>query len=195
MVESSGGTLLLNPPAAVGTAAFLLVFFRNWRPAMESRVKLLGHPVHPMLIVFPLGLLAMAIVFDVIHLVGGNGYWSEVAFWLIAAGIISGLIAAPFGLIDWLAVPAGTRAHRIGMLHGIGNVVVLGLYGLSWWMRRADPQTPATIAFVLSFAGGALALFTGWLGGELVDRLGVGVDEGAHLDAPSSLSSRRAVRG
>jgi uncharacterized membrane protein len=162
---------------------------------MESRVKLFGHPVHPMLIVFPLGLLAMAIVFDLIHLVGGNGYWSEVAFWLIAAGLVSGLIAAPFGLIDWLAIPTGTRAHSIGLLHGVGNVVVLALYGLSWWMRRADPQAPATIAFALSFAGGALALFTGWLGGELVDRLGVGVDDGAHLDAPSSLSSRRAVRG
>ena len=81
---------------------------------MESKAKLFGHPVHPMLIVFPLGLLMMSVIFDVIGLVGGNGHWRESAFWMIGAGVIGGLIAA---------VP-------------------------------------------------------GWLGGELVDRLGVGVDRG-----------------
>ena len=73
---------------------------------MESRAKLFGHPIHPMLIVFPLGLLAMALIFDILHFAMGNGYWSEIAYWMIAAGVISGLVAAPFGLIDWLAIPA-----------------------------------------------------------------------------------------
>jgi uncharacterized membrane protein len=160
---------------------------------MESRAKLFGHPIHQMLIVFPLGLLAMALIFDVIHLVGGNGYWSEIAYWMIASGVISGVVAAPFGLLDWLAIPSGTRAKRIGALHGGGNLVVVVLYAVSWLMRRAAPQEPLMIAYALSFAGGILALFTGWLGGELVDRLAVGVDPGAHVDAPSSLSSRRAA--
>jgi uncharacterized membrane protein len=160
---------------------------------MESRAKLFGHPIHQMLIVFPLGLLAMALIFDIIHLVGGNGYWSEIAYWMIAAGVLSGLVAAPFGLIDWLAIPAGTRAKRIGALHGSGNLVVVALYAGSWLMRRGAPQDPMTTAYVLSFAGGMIALVTGWLGGELVDRLAVGVDPGAHVDAPSSLSSRRAA--
>ncbi|HEY3161731.1 MAG TPA: DUF2231 domain-containing protein [Vicinamibacterales bacterium] len=160
---------------------------------MESRAKLFGHPIHQMLIVFPLGLLAMALIFDIIHLVGGNGYWSEIAYWMIAAGVISGLVAAPFGLIDWLAIPAGTRAKRIGALHGSGNLVVVVLYAGSWLMRRGAPQDPMTTAYVMSFAGGMIALVTGWLGGELVDRLAVGVDPGAHVDAPSSLSSRRAA--
>ena len=70
---------------------------------MESRAKLFGHPIHQMLIVFPLGLLAMAVIFDVIHLASGNSYWSEIAFWMMAAGIVSGLFAAPFGLIGALA--------------------------------------------------------------------------------------------
>ncbi len=64
---------------------------------MESRAKLLGHPIHQMLIVFPLGLLAMAVIFDAFTLVLGNGYWSEIAFWMIAAGVVTGLVAAPFG--------------------------------------------------------------------------------------------------
>ncbi len=160
---------------------------------MESRAKLFGHPIHQMLIVFPLGLLAMAVIFDIIHLVTAHGYWSEIAYWMMAAGIITGLIAAPFGAIDWLMIPEGTRAKRIGTWHGGGNVIVLLLFAASWWLRRAAPQEPMMFAYVLSFGGGIIALFTGWLGGELVDRLAVGVDPGANVDAPSSLRSRRAA--
>jgi uncharacterized membrane protein len=161
---------------------------------MESRAKLLGHPIHQMLIVFPLGLLAMAVIFDAISLIQNSGYWSEIAFWMIAAGVITGLLAAPFGFIDWLAIPAGTRAKRVGAIHGIGNVVVVALFAGSWWLRRAAPSAPMDPALVLSYVGAGMALGTGWLGGELVDRLAVGVDDGAHVDAPSSLRSRR-VRG
>ncbi len=162
---------------------------------MESRAKIAGHPVHPMLIVFPLGLLATAVIFDIITLVWGAGRWSEMSFWMILVGVIGGLVAAVFGLIDFLGIPSGTRAHAIGLWHGLGNVVVVVLFAVSWFLRRADPAAPGALAYVLSFVAVALALVTGWLGGELVDRLGVGVDEGANLDAPSSLASRRAERG
>ena len=158
---------------------------------MESRAKLLGHPIHQMLIAFPLGLLAMAVIFDLIALARAQGYWSEIAYWMIAAGVVTGLLAAPFGFIDWLAIPSGTRAKRIGAVHGIGNVFVVLLFACSWLMRGGAPAAPATLALALSFIGGGVALFTGWLGGELVDRLSVGVDDGAHVDAPSSLSKRR----
>jgi uncharacterized membrane protein len=158
---------------------------------MESRAKLLGHPIHQMLIVFPLGLLAMAVIFDLVAIWQGNGYWSEIGYWMIAAGVVTGLLAAPFGFIDWLAIPSGTRAKRIGAVHGLGNVVVVVLFGLSWLLRGDAPRAPEGLALALSFAAGALALFTGWLGGELVDRLAVGVDDGAHVDAPSSLTTRR----
>jgi uncharacterized membrane protein len=160
---------------------------------VESKAKLFGHPVHQMLIVFPLGLLAMALLFDIVRFITYNGYWSEIAFWMIAAGVVTGLLAAPFGFIDWLAIPSGTRAKRVGALHGLGNVIVVLLYAGSWLLRMDTPAAPIALAYVLSFAGGGLALVTGWLGGELVDRLSVGVDEGAHVNAPSSLSSRRAA--
>jgi uncharacterized membrane protein len=160
---------------------------------MESRAKLFGHPIHPMLIPFPLGLLATSLVFDVIHRLTGNEPWAEVAYWMIVAGIIGGLAAAPFGWIDWFAIPDGTRAKSIGLWHGVGNVVVLALFVVSWFLRRDAPAEPGVLAFVLSLAGVALAVVTGWLGGELVDRLGVGVDRGANLDAPSSLSNRPAT--
>lgn len=159
---------------------------------MQARAKIFGHSIHQMLIVFPLGLLATSLVFDIVYEATGNGRWADISYVMIASGIIGGLIAAVFGLIDWLAIPDGTRAKRIGALHGIGNVVVVALFAVSWALRYGNGGLPDAVAFVLSIAAVALALVTGWLGGELVDRLAVGVDDGAHLDAPSSLSGRPA---
>jgi uncharacterized membrane protein len=159
---------------------------------MESRAKLLGHPVHPMLVVFPLGLLIASVVFDVLFMATGYPVFAEVAFWNIAGGIVGGLAAAVFGLIDYYAIPHGTRARRIGLLHGLGNVTVVALFALSLWIRWTSGEiAPPLVALALSFMAVGLGAVAGWLGGELVDRLGVGVDEGAHLDAPSSLRHER----
>jgi uncharacterized membrane protein len=159
---------------------------------MESKAKALGHPIHQMLIPFPFGLLATAVIFDLVYLLWGNPTMVTVSYWMIVGGIIGAVIAAPFGLIDWLAIPKNTRAKTVGMIHGLGNVVVLLLFVGSWWLRYSTPQPvaylPSTAALVLSFVGFALAGVTGWLGGELVDRLSVGVDDGANLNAPSSLT-------
>jgi uncharacterized membrane protein len=162
---------------------------------MESKVKFAGHPVHPMLIVFPLGLLATAVIFDIIYLVSGESQWTMVAYYMIGAGVIGGLAAAVFGWLDWFAIPNRTRAKRIGLLHGVGNVVVVALFILSWLLRRENVEVPPTGAIVAGLLGLVLAAVTGWLGGELVDRLGVGIDEGAHLDSPSSLSELPAGAG
>ena len=159
---------------------------------MESKAKFLGHAIHPILIVFPLGLLATAVVFDIIYLIWGNPDMAGVAYWMMAAGIVGGLLAAPFGLIDWLAIPSGTRAKTIGALHGLAQLAAVLLFAGSWFLRYDLPARPETLASVLSLIGAGVASFGGWLGGELVERLGVGVDEGAHLDAPSSLSSANA---
>ena len=67
---------------------------------MQSRAKLLGHPIHPMLIVFPLGLLATAVAFDIVGLSTGDASWFGISFWMIAAGIIGGLLSAVFGLVN-----------------------------------------------------------------------------------------------
>ena len=159
---------------------------------MESKAKFLGHSAHQMLIVFPLGLLATGVVFDAIHRATDKRTMALVAYWMIASGLVGGLVAAPLGLIDWLAIPRGTRAKAIGMTHGLTNLAVMGAFFVSWLLRRDSPEAPRTIASVLSFLGAVLAFFGGWLGGELVGRLGVGVDGGAHLDSPSSLSGRPA---
>src|SRR5215207_4658484 len=107
---------------------------------------------------------------------------------------LGGLAAAVFGLIDWLAIPSGTRAKAVGMWHGATNVVMVGLFIVSWLLRANAPGDPGIVAIVLSFVAVGLASLGGFLGGELVVRLGVGVAEGAHLNAPSSLSGRPVGR-
>jgi uncharacterized membrane protein len=143
---------------------------------MPSRAKLFGHPIHPVLIVFPLGLFAMAVIFDIIQLVTGNPNLSVAAYYMIAAGIISGLVAALFGLIDWTGIAPQSRARSIGLWHGLGNVVVVLLFAISWWLRKPNPAAPTGGALTASYIGVLLGLFTGWLGGELVFRHGIGVE-------------------
>ncbi|GAB3770142.1 DUF2231 domain-containing protein [Spirosoma horti] len=163
---------------------------------MESKAKLARHPAHPILIVFPLGLLATSVIFNIVYLVNDNPTMSVVSYWMTVAGLLGGLAAAVPGLIDWLAIPTGTRARQVGAFHGIGNVIVLLLFGLSWFLRRDEPAyQPSMLSLTASFLGFLVSGVTGWLGGELIDRLGVGVDDGAHLNSPNSLSGRPASDG
>lgn len=149
---------------------------------MESKANLMGHPIHPILIPFPLGLLTTSVVFDIVHLITGSGRWSEVSFWMIVAGVIGGLVAAAFGLIDWLAIPSGTRAKTVRLWHGASNVLMVALFIVSWLLRAGAPGDPGTVAIILSFVGVGLASLGGFLGGEPVVRMGVGAAEGANLN-------------
>ena len=159
---------------------------------MDSRAKAFGHAIHPILIVFPLGLLSTAAIFDALYLITDNRTWPTVSFWMLVAGIIGGLVAALFGLIDYLNIPTRTRAKRIGLYHALVNVGALVLFALGLFLRWDTPVRPATIALVCSFAGFAVAMLGGWFGGELVERLGVGVSPDASLNAPSSLTHGKA---
>jgi uncharacterized membrane protein len=161
---------------------------------MESRIKVAGHPVHPMLIVFPLGLLSTAVIFDIAYVLSGNADLSVFSFWALIAGLVGGLLAAIFGLVDWLAIPSGTRAKRIGAMHGVGNLVVVVLFALSLFTRLSDnAYLPSVVPLIFGVLGVLLALFTAWLGGELVYRLRVGVDDDAGLDASNSLEREGTV--
>ena len=162
---------------------------------MESRAKLFGHPIHPMLIPFPLGLLPTSFVFDIVYLLTDTGKWAEISFGMITAGVIGGLAAVVFGTVDLARVPDGTRAHSVGVWHAVVGASMLVLFAISWLLRVGSPEEPGAVAIVLSLLGAGLAVLTGWFGGELVDRLGVGVSDGAHLNAPSSLSGRPAGEG
>jgi uncharacterized membrane protein len=161
---------------------------------MESRAKLLGHPVHQMLIPIPAGLFIVGALLDIVDIFVEASWIATVSFWNIALGSLAALAAALFGLIDWTKIPSGTRAKRIGTIHGIGNVVAVGLFATAIWIRADILQYQTNpISLALEIAAFVLLGVTAWLGGELVDRLGIGVDDGAHADAPNSLRAKRVA--
>jgi hypothetical protein len=107
---------------------------------MESRAKRAGHAIHPMLVVFPLGLLAMAANFDLIYLVTGNAELPTFSSWAIATGAAGALRAALFGFWDWRHLPGGTRAKGVSGWHALGNVVVGVDAGANQARRGREPD-------------------------------------------------------
>lgn len=155
------------------------------------RARALGHPVHPMLIVFPVGLLVTAVVLDVVDVLGGPGYLGDVAYWNIVCGLIGAVLAAATGWLDWTGIPPATRAKRLGLYHGLTNGGIVLMFAAVWLVRLVrDGRATTWPLLVVEVLALLLLGVSGWMGGELVDRLGIGVDEGAHADAPSSLSGR-----
>jgi uncharacterized membrane protein len=143
-----------------------------------------------MVIVFPLGLFVTGTVFDAIALFSDNAVFDQVGYWNILAGIIGAVVAAVTGLLDWTAIPAATRAKRIGLLHGAANSVVLLLFLVSWLVRMDNVDHRAAIgSVVVEVLAVAISGVAAWFGGELVDRLGIGVDDDAHPNASSSLAN------
>jgi uncharacterized membrane protein len=153
----------------------------------EAQMHIRGHPVHQMLMVYPAGLLMTSVAFDVISAVSGNTVFATVAYWLIVAGIIMGVIAAVFGVIDWTEIAPRTRAKAVGAMHGAGNAVVMILFAISLFLRPSAAEPVSALPLTISLLGAVLLGLTAWLGGELVVRLGIGVNENAHPDAPSSI--------
>jgi len=138
---------------------------------MKAKLRLFGRPVHQILIVFPLGLLATSFFFDLAWLMNGHAELAIVASWLIFAGVVGGVAASLFGVIDWLAIPRATRAWRVGAWHGGGNLIVAILFAVSWWLRADAPATPEQLAIILSGCGVLLIILTASLGSELADRM------------------------
>jgi uncharacterized membrane protein len=147
-----------------------------------------------MLIVFPLGLLATSVAWDICRLATGHASWGMISFWTIVAGVIGALLAAVPGFIDWLGIPQNTRAKTVGLYHMVLNLIVVGLFVISLIARWNTDTGYATAGFGRMFwgwLGVCIALVSGWLGGELVEQLGIGVHAEASADAPSSLAAAR----
>lgn len=145
----------------------------------ESSAKFAGHPLHPALIPFPLALTFMALVFDTLAQTTRHARWRNEAKHALIAGTISGLLAAPAGLMDWLALPVDRPAKPYGLVHGLGNLLLLVVNGLNIGLRNGNaPPSPGRRAgeVGLSILANVLALGTGWLGGQLSYRFGVGVE-------------------
>jgi len=143
--------------------------------AIRSVAQIAGHPTHPMLVVFPLGLLITSLVFDFIYLVRKDAVWQTVAFYLIWGGVIGGIVAAVPGLIDYFAaIPRGLDVREDATIHLILNASALVLFIINLAIRRKS-RAPGRIARTLSVLGVLVLIVGGWFGGELVFEHGVGV--------------------
>ena len=160
---------------------------------MQSRARFLSHSIHQIVIVFPLGLLFTSVMFDVIGLFSGAPRWSYIATYMIGAGLVGGIAAAVFGFVDYLAIPLHSRARRTGRIHGLASVAMVLLFGIGEWLRIGQPSQPTAVSLTFSLAGVIVGGLAGWLGGELVTRMGIGVDDDAGLDAPGSFALRARV--
>ena len=142
---------------------------------MKSRASLQGHPIHPMLIVYPFAFLTGAFGFSVAAAATRNRDLRTVADHLVPAGIASGLVAAVPGLIDYLSVvPPQSSGKERATKHALLNVGGLSLFATSWWLRRTRAGTRLPLA--LQGLGSALMSVAGYMGGTLVYRNQIAVD-------------------
>jgi uncharacterized membrane protein len=164
---------------------------------MASRASIGGHPIHPMLIPFPIGLLVFSFVADLIYLWHGNPIWRDyVAFYTLLGGIIGGAAAAIPGLIDW-ATLTDRAAVKVANWHARVNIITLVIFIASFYLRTTSgaawfPSMP-TLPIIVSLVGIIGLTIAGWLGGQLVFRHGVAVDV-EEKQVPKQPETQRHVR-
>ena len=146
---------------------------------MASPASIGGHPIHPMIIPFPIALWVFSLVADVVYLWRGNPVWKDwIAFYALLAGTIMAAVAAVPGLIDWLSLKE-PKIVKIANWHARLNVIALLVFAGSFYLRTTSGAQLTgdshTIPLLLSVLGVVLISISGWLGGELVFKHGVAV--------------------
>lgn len=144
---------------------------------MRTPASIAGHPIHPMLITFPIGLLVFSLICDLIALRSANvETWTTVALYTMIGGFIGALAAAIPGTIDFLSLTE-PRVKKIALLHMSLNLVAVTLYAVNIWLRVNGVESRGTPLLLSVVAVGILSI-SGWLGAEMVHKHGVGVDTG-----------------
>ena len=148
---------------------------------MATKASIGGHPIHPMLVAFPIGLWATSFAFDIWFYFNRNPSWLLVSKAMIAAGCLGALAAAVAGIIDWTGIK-DPRVVKIANWHARLNIAALVVFAISLFFRMNKfgggdmIGNKLTIPFLLSLVGVILISISGWLGGEMAYRHGVGVD-------------------
>jgi uncharacterized membrane protein len=144
---------------------------------MQSRASIGGHPIHPILIPFPIALWATSFIVDILFYFTRHPTLLIISKFMIAAGCIGAVLAAIFGIIDWLGIKNG-EVKKVANWHARLNIIALIVFAVSLFLRMGDYSQlvgrKLTIPFLLSLLGVILITISGWLGGELVFRYGMG---------------------
>jgi uncharacterized membrane protein/nitrite reductase/ring-hydroxylating ferredoxin subunit len=144
---------------------------------MRARAQIKSHPIHPMLVSFPIALWTASLVFDLLAVAGGNVFFAIAGFYSLIGGCIGAVLAAIPGVIDLFSVvPPNSSGRKRGYIHGTLNSLALLLF-IFIAARRGDPMArPDGVSLALSLLGVAGIAVSGWLGGTLVYRNQIGVD-------------------
>jgi uncharacterized membrane protein len=147
---------------------------------MASRASIRRHPIHPMLVVFPIGLWVFSFVCDIVALnrPENSVFWNDMAFYTMAAGVVGALLAAVPGYIDYHGLNE-PRVKRIATMHFVLNLVVVILYVFNLGFRLNQPVETKSLAILISAIAIVLLAISGWLGGSMVYVHGVAVDRGS----------------
>jgi uncharacterized membrane protein len=156
---------------------------------MSSPASIKKHPVHPMLVGFPIGLWVFAVVCDVVHAMGGGASWQTVATFCVAGGIVGALLAAVPGLIDYFSIDEADM-RRIANLHLAVNLGAVVIFAMNLWLRFRLPAE-SNVPLALSVIGVLAIGFGGWLGGEMVYVKGMAVEAVEKLSKKAEKPSLR----
>jgi uncharacterized membrane protein len=149
----------------------------------RSTASISGHPIHPMLIPFPIAFFVATFACDIVFWRTGDAYWATTSLWLLGAGLVMAALAAVAGLIDVVGEPR-IRALRDVWWHAGGNVLMVLIQLYSWYSRYTEgPAAIVPTGLILSLIVVCILLFTGWKGWQMVYRHHVGVSD--EPDAPA----------
>jgi len=138
-------------------------------------VAVAGHPLHPMLVTFPIALLLCALGSDLAFWWTGDPFWARMSLWLLGVGTAMGALAGLTGAVELLAI-SGIRRRAVGWSHFVSAVMLLSVGFTNWFWRVADPAAAVLpLGLALSFLGALLVAVAGWLGGKLVFEHQIGV--------------------
>jgi len=142
---------------------------------VESRMAIAKHPIHPMLVVYPVALLSLVPLTDLLYLWQGDEFWARLSYWLCVGGLGMGAIAAVVGTLDMFMIRV-VRRHVSAWSHFMAAVMVLALAAAGVWLRAPDPQAAVwPWGLLLSGVMLVMVMVAGWLGGTLSFRHGIGV--------------------
>jgi uncharacterized membrane protein len=152
--------------------------------AHYSKITIAGHPIHPMIVGFPVAFYTAGVVTLIVYGLSGSGYWLQTSVYLLIAGVITALVAAIVGLLDlFIGVPAQTPARKTGVAHMglnlLGTILFAGTAAMLWYRWRTQVEPAITLPLVLGLVALGSTVAAGSLGWKLVQTHHVGVDEGA----------------
>jgi len=148
---------------------------------------LAGHPAHPIVITFPVGLLPFSLVMDIAYLATRKKSFAQASFYSMVGGFLGGLISAATGAADYFSIPPNTAARKTANFHGLLNLGLLAIYGVNIAFRRQKEIPSGGAETLFSAAGNLALLISSWLGGSLIYEHGMRVQSVDPISAADEL--------